>query len=323
MTRWKKWAAAIALLLVATAVAAAIWWRSPSDPVTELRRRTLHATALVREPAAVHGNGIERWRIATAAGDTFLALWRPAPAGIERPWTILLMGGLGTGDRAATLLPARLPAHVLALDWPWRGPRKLTTLDALRQLGAIREAVLRSPAVFALGVEVAAAQPEVDRIAVVGASLGAPTAIAALRLTDKPAALVLVDGFADLRRVLEHALRRTVRPAALAPPLAAYAARLLDPVEPSHHAAHAAAIPALLLNARDDERIPIAAIERLWGSLPEADKRWREGMHLRAHRNELIAALSDEVWAWLESLGESGRSAPPPTSSSPQAVPRF
>ena len=294
-------AATVVLAAPATFLA---WWHWPPDPSAELLRRSVRFAGVARDSTTAKSAGLEHWRIASADGDTFHALWRPAPQGTEQPWTVVMMGGLGTGQRAAAILPAHVPTHVLAVDWPWHGPRRLSTFDAVRRLRAIREAVLRSPGVFALGVEAAAAQPEVsrERIVVLGASLGAPIIVAALRLTDVPAALVLVDGFADLGHVLEHALRREVRPPALASPLAAYAARLLHPVEPAHHMSHAASLPALVLNARDDERIPIVAIDRLWAALPHAERRWRDGTHVRAHRSELIATLSDDVSAWLAGL---------------------
>lgn len=304
MTSRRRALAVLTAFALAVTIAFVAWWCLPPDPVADLQRRAPRLAGVERDSTMAENSGLERWRIATAGGDTFHALWRPAPIGIERPWTIVMMGGLGTGQRAATLLPAHVPVQVLAVDWPWYSPRRLSVFAAVRQLGAIREAVLRSPGVFALGVEAAAAQPEVgrDRIVVLGASLGAPIAMAALRLTDAPTALVLVDGFADLERVLDHALRREVRPPVLASPLAAYAARLLHPVEPAHHASRAASLPTLALNARDDERIPAVAIDHLWAALPHAERRWREGKHLRAHRSQLIAELSDEVTAWLATL---------------------
>jgi len=302
-SRWRALGVATTCALAA-AIALTIWWRLPPDPSAELRRRALRFAGVARDSTTAKSAGLELWRIATADGDTFDATWRPAPVGIEEPWTIIMMGGLGTGQRAAALLPAHVPVQLLAVEWPWRGPRRLSSLGAVRRLGAMHEAVLRSPGVFALGVEAAAVQPEVarDRVAVLGASLGAPIAMAALQLTDAPTALVVLDGFADLERVLDQALRREGRSAALATPIAGFAARLLHPVEPRHHTSRAAALPALVLNARDDERIPSAAIERLWAALPHAERRWRDGKHLRAHRDQLIAELCDEVTAWLATL---------------------
>ena len=65
-------------------------------------------------------------------GDTFTGLWRAAVRGAGDPraeseatnqlWTVVLLGGFFSGDRAALLLPERLHAHVLAVDW-LRAPR--------------------------------------------------------------------------------------------------------------------------------------------------------------------------------------------------------
>jgi dienelactone hydrolase len=169
------------------------------------------------------------------------------------------------------------------------------------RLGAIRDAVLRSPAVLALGVESAARAPEVDpsRIALVGVSLGVPPAVSVLRLTPRPAALVLLHGAADLRALLRHGLVRQGVPGALAMPLAALAARLVRPLEPSLHASAAGSRPVLLINAASDPLLPAATVERLHRLFPAAEVRWRAGLHGARERRAIIAEATREVQAWL------------------------
>jgi hypothetical protein len=170
------------------------------DPVRGLERRARPVTAVLRDDAPDLGPRIERWRIVLAGGDTVRALWRRAPQNVVRPWTVVLMGGLHTGDRAALVLPDDTPAHALAVDWPWRGPRKMSVMRFVFSLPAIREALLRSPAAMASGLEAVARSAEVDtsRIVALGASLGAPVALAALRVSNDARALVLIDGGAGL-----------------------------------------------------------------------------------------------------------------------------
>lgn len=281
------------------ALAAAIWWASPRDPERELRRHAPALSHVVRTPAPQLGERVERWRIVTAAGDTSTGLWRAALPGAAQPWTIVLLGGLRTGDRAALLLPD-IEANVLAMDWPWDGRRRMGAVAIARRLPAIRRAVLRSPGVLALGLDAVAEQSDPDRIVLLGASLGVPPAVAALRLAPPPEALVLVDGGADLQRLLASGLRREGCPAILGRVLAAFAARLIHPLEPALHAGAAGDLRVLLINSEDDRMIPPGSIAALRASFPQAEVRARRDQHLDPKRAESIAALTAEVLAWLE-----------------------
>ena len=219
-----------------------------------------------------------------------------------------MMGGLETGERAALLIPAGLAANALAMDWPWHESRKLSAFGIAIRLGAIREAILRSPAALALGVAAAARDSGVDasRIALIGVSLGAPPAVAAFRLTEMPEALAIVDGAADLETLLDAGLRREGCPGFLARPLAAIAFRLIRSLEPSLNAAAVAGRRVLLINAERDQLQPRRAIERLHRAFPGAEVRWRAARHLDPGEHETIDAIARQVEAWLE-----GSASPP------------
>src|SRR5439155_1035813 len=177
------------------------------------------------------------------------------------PWTAVLFGGFETGDRSALLVPDDTLFNTLGVNWPWRGKRRLTPTEFALQLPAIQRAVLRSPSVLALGVEAAARTRGVDpeRIVVVGASLGVPTALAALRLTSIPKALVLLDGGADLELMMRAGLEHEGWLSAAAAITAAGAYQWVWPLEPVLNAPAAAQVPGLVMNSTDDERVPPAA----------------------------------------------------------------
>lgn len=305
---------------VAGAVAAIIclgvtlWWRLPGDPVRVLEAHRAALVQVVRTAAPESTPEMERWSLVDARGDTFTALWRAAspaeepppasgPSRVSRPWTVVLLGGLRTGERAAALLPP-CSAHVLALDWPWSGPRTLSTWQFLARLPAIRAALLGTPAVLALGIEAVARQPEVDstRIALLGASLGVPPALAALRLAaPRPQACILLHGGADLRVMLQHAIVRQVGSDRLAPVGALLGARLLHPLEPALHAGAARGLPILLLSAKGDEKLPEPSVLALHAALPHAEVRWETGAHMRP-TPEVLAPYAREVETWLAAL---------------------
>jgi len=289
------------IVLLLAGVALAAWFFADLDPVGEIRRRHSPVVSMAREPARELGARVERWHLVTAAGDTLEGLWRGAPPGSVAPWTIVMFGGIGTDDRAALLVPPEIAAHVLAMRWPWRGPKRMSTPRFLRELPAVREAVLRSPAVLAAGAQAAAREPEgkAGRVALLGASLGAAPALAALSASPTPAALILLDGGAPISRLIRHELDRLREPRWLAVPAAAIAARLLAPLEPRHHAAAARARPILIFSARRDERLPPGSAEALHALLPHARVVWRDARHVRPRQSETIAAIARRAVAWL------------------------
>jgi hypothetical protein len=274
----------------------------PPEPAGVLRRYYRALERVERSPAPALGDRVERWRMTTAAGDTVHAIWRAARPGAASPWTVVMLGGLVTGDRAALLVAPDLPVHVLAVDWPWSGRRRMTPWEIAARLGAIRRAVLRSPATLAHGVEAAFRQPEVDssRLALLGASLGVPAAVAALRLTQAPAALILIDGGAGLATMFAAVLRREGWPGFLVPPAAALAARLVQPLEPAVHDGVGSVKRVLLINSLDDELVPRACAERLHRCFPDAEIRWRTDVHLKPQRLDRIAEIAREALVWLE-----------------------
>jgi hypothetical protein len=303
----------IAVLIVTLAVLA-VGWLLPRDPTRVLARYARSVARVERVPAPDLGAEIERWRVITTAGDTAKGLWRRASPRVTPPWTVVLLGGLVTGDRAATLLPSDAPAHVLAMDWPWSGARRLSIWGILARLPEIRRAALSSPATLALGVEAALRVREADstRVAVLGASLGVPPAVASLRLTRSPRALILIDGAADLESVLLFWLRARHWPDLLAIPTSAAASWLIRPLEPSVHAGKLPRVPVLIVNSKRDELLPARAVARLHAVFPQAQIRWRSGGHLRPRPGEVIAALAHQVGSWLEALEQPSAARAPP-----------
>jgi len=309
----------IALLLALAAIAPSIARAGDRDPTSVLKPWYSPPVRLERRPAPALGARVQRWAIISARGDTVFGLWRPAPARVAHPWTAVLLGGFHTGDRAALLVPDDTLFNTLAVNWPWRGKRKLTPAEFTLQLPAIQRAVQRTPAVLALGVEAAAQSRGVDpsRIVLVGASLGVPPALAALRLTTVPAAVVLVDGGADLEMAIRAGLEREHWVSAAAALSAAGAMQWLWPLEPLLNAPAAARLPVLLMNSESDERVPRASILKLQASLPHATLRWRSGPHIRPSQKDVFARLTREVDAWLRAT-EPGASRPRASLTDPR-----
>ncbi len=288
--------------LAAAGVWLAIALSPDRDPHRAIARRASRVATVERASAPELGRRVERWRIVTAAGDTLSALWRGAPPGVSRAWTVVLLGGIGTDDRAALVVPAETPANVLAMRWPWRGPKRMGVARFLAAIPAIREALLRAPGVLAAGAEAAARAPEADagRIALLGASLGSAPAIAAARLVPDSVAILVLDGGADLRHLLRHELGRQRVNARVAGPAARFAAWLVGPLEPRRHAEALRGHRVLFLNARRDERLPEGSAGRLHALFPGARVVWRDAPHVRPGQVEEIAGIAARAVEWLE-----------------------
>lgn len=320
----------LAMLPLATFVVAIAWWLRPPDPTLALLARRGFTGTVLRTPAPELGPRLERWRIVTTRGDTLRALFRGgvrrAAAGAPRPWAVVMLGGLGTGDRAALLLPDSLDIDALAMDWPWPGPRRMAWLEALRRAPQIREALHEAPAALAHGAAALRRERTPTRVAVLGASLGSPAAVAAMRLTPADA-LVIVDGMADLHALfdseLQRALPHRVLDAAVAPPLAAVAARLTHALEPARHAAAAERVPALLIDAEAEARFPRESVRALHAALPHAQRRTHAGSHLVPEDAAQVRQIIREVADWLRAQPDplAGAAQPPaPTAPAGAAV---
>jgi hypothetical protein len=263
---------------------------------------------LERAPAPELGRGFERWRMLGPGADTVTALWRsPASgSGSRAPgWSVVILGGIGTDDRAALLVPDSLPVGVLAVSWPWKGSRRMSRLQFVMSLGALRAALLRTPAALARGVRAVRQVEPGARVAMLGASLGVPPTVAALRHA-RPDGLVLVGGAADLGRLMRAEARRALGGGPLAAGLAGVSAPvgawLLAPLEPSRAAGPARGIPTLLVDAEDEERLPRACITRLHATFPHAARATHPGRHLRPEDRRQMDSILSTVWGWLDGV---------------------
>lgn len=298
--------AKLALALAAlAALVTAWWWTHPPDAASDVRARSRAFASLEREPAPGLGPRFERWWIVDAGGDTTSGLWRPAAgdsAGAGR--AVVILGGIGTDDRAALLVPDSLPVGVLAMSWPWKGPRRMGGLEFLGKVPALREALLRTPACMAAGVAAVRHANPGSRVALLGASLGVPPTAAAVAIA-RPDAMVLVDGAADLDRLLRSEVRRAVGGvvgAALAPAAGAFGARLVSSLEPGRHGAAASGVPVLLIGAERDERYPRECVERLRETYPHATLATHPGGHMRPEHRDEVEAIVGAAWRWLAYL---------------------
>jgi hypothetical protein len=283
------------------------WWTHPPEPARDVLAHHHPLVALERLPLPELGSNFERW-LMIAGPDTVTGLWRAA-ARSQPEWVVVLLGGIGTDDRSALLVPDSVTVGVLAVSWPWKGPRRMDRHEFLANLPRMRGALLNTPGAIARGLEAVRRTCPGSRVALIGASLGVPPTVAALPLAT-PDALVLVDGAADLPRLLRSEVARelggSVWGRALAPPAAALGARLLSSLEPGRFGAYVRETPVLLVDAAREERYPPACVTRLHATFPHAAHARHPGGHIRPTRNPDVVAAIETVASWLNTLPRRG-----------------
>src|SRR5262249_7723165 len=220
-------------------------------------------------------------------------------------WTVVILGGIGTDARAALLVPESLPVSVLAVSWPWKGPRHMSQWEFVSSAPAIRAALLRTPAALASGVAAARQAQPGTRVGRAGAGPGGPPA-GAPPPVPRAGARVVVDGAADVERLLRSeaggALREgsiTAKVAQLSVPIAA---RMLAPLEPSRRDPTERDIPTLIVDAEHEARIPRACVAALHARFPHARLAKHPGSHLRPEDQRQVSSIAATVWSWLSEV---------------------
>jgi pimeloyl-ACP methyl ester carboxylesterase len=182
---------------------------------------------------------------------------------------------------------------------------------------AIRGALLRTPDALVRGITAVRKARPGTRVALVGASLGVPPTVAAMRAANVDA-LVLIDGGADLGRLLHAEAGRalgehtfTARFAQACSPMVAW---MLAPLEPSRRFPNERQVPTLIVDAEDEERLPRACVKALHARFPHATVATHPGAHMRPENPEQMGAILRAVWEWLAAAGRRAPSLADRTS---------
>ncbi|WP_405243092.1 alpha/beta hydrolase family protein [Lentisalinibacter salinarum] len=310
-------AAGFAVILAALA----IWI---ADMRTEQRDRliarhgTLEATTVAvtdATPAAPGGYVDETLSLAADTGlRVDLRVRRPDVAPGERVPVLLLLGGHRTGKDAVELAGAPDGIAYAAIDYPYEGSHRLRGVwQILSAIPDIQQAFLDTPPALSLALDWLLAQPWADpaRTELVGVSLGVPFAAAAGALDERFRRVWLIHGAGDNHAWLAHNLRDDF-PADWRRAVMTEVFYTLIYAESFRTARWVEAIPprpAVIIAAREDERLPPEALEPLpaiASRQPAVDLLWTDGLHIEPDRPEVIRQLLDLVLVRV-------RQDPPPT----------
>jgi hypothetical protein len=306
--RWR--AARPALIGVAVAIGAAIasivilaaWYRASDHTARLLEQRSPLVAVRTTEIPDSSGWRALRFDLTDRYGRVATGeLRRPRSDGARLP-AFLILGGHGTGGKAAGLIRLDKPAVICAIDYPeypsWKGgllrmPRTLAELDAR---------VIEAVGMSFDALEYLVSRPDVDtsRVTVLGASFGAPFAVIVAALDRRAQALALLYGAGDLGDVLEWNLRAAIPSPILRKPAGWAIGTLTAPFEPLSYIARVSPRALLMVNGRDDEKIPARDAELLYRRAGEPKELvWIESRHVEPGERALIDSLTIIVSGWL------------------------
>jgi dienelactone hydrolase len=275
--------------------------RDPVPRIMERRGALARAAIQTSAPEAAHVNEVVRLE-GTSGLKVQLMLRRPADStGVtSRRSVFLILGGYRTGDRAATLIPDTHGNIVAALAYPYEGDLGMKGLAVIPRVPALRRAILDTPAAIMLAIDHLLLRPDVDstRIELVGASFGTPFATMAGALDPRASRVWSLHGAAWPYEQIELNLRRSIGFAPARKLVAGLATLLASGprFDPADWAPRISPRPFIMINARNDERMPREAIDALWAAAKEPKELiWLDGPHMQSNRREVLAGLVEAV----------------------------
>ena len=305
-------------VLSATAVlflACALYWNELSTVQRDYfhqRRGELHETSVRSEQKH---DRIEQWvSLASSSGlSVDLRLIRPlSQIGAGTP-VILIVGGHRTGKDAVELVGSLKGIAYAAIDYPYAGSLHIRGVaQSMRAIPSVQQAFLDTPPALMLVRDWLSRQDWVDpsRIELVGVSLGVPFAATAGALDSKFARVWLIHGGADNRSWIEFALRRHISQDWMRRRVASLAHLLVygNSFDTARWIAETAPRSVVIVAARDDERVPDAAVVAVQ-ALPTGEHVelvWTDGRHIAPGRADILQQLLRIV-----ASEPSGRDSPP------------
>lgn len=220
--------------------------------------------------------------------------------------SIIVIGGVNTGRMAAELITPDEPHVVLGLDYPWEGSTRLTPLEFLVRILAVREAMLLTPSAVLLAIDYLEGHSRVDdsRPILVGASFGAQLMTVAGALDERAGSVLAVYGGGDFAALLRGNLR--FKPLWLRSAVAEIGGWLIEPLEPTRYVADIAPRPFVMINGTEDRRIPRESVLALYRAAREPKQLiWLDEGHISSRNAEQLQRVLDAAAAALIEISES------------------
>lgn len=227
----------------------------------------------------------------------------PAAAEGRRP-VLLVLGGVRTGRRTVDYLGDTGDWMVLALDYPYQGPKSgLSRWQFMVALPKMRRAVMDTVPVGMLAVDYLVRRPDVDsgRIVLAGGSFGALFAPALGAADDRIGAVAIFFGAGDLEGLINANLDLGWP---LDPVATWLGAVVVSPLEPLKYIGRISPRPVFMLNGAEDPAMPVACSRALHEAAREPKTvRWLPVGHVDVRSREFHGEVLGEFVAWLREIG--------------------
>ena len=298
--------AVVALVVLTSAIAGSLWLTR--DPEPRMLERRSGLAGVTEGPVVREGNHElrdVRLRAESGIAVDLTIKRRIADSSTEtrRPLAIVL-GGHRTARSAVNFIPDAGRMIVAALSYPYAGEPRPDALEFVGDIPNIRQAFLDTPPAIMLALDYLLAQPDVDPrwVELVGVSLGGPFVTIAAALDERVSRVWVVHGSAGSYGPLEVSMRREIPVPGLRHAAAALSALIINPrMAPEKWVHRVAPRPFMMVNARDDERMPRKLVERLFESAGEPKSIvWLPGGHVRSSA-AVLRPLVDTVVAMMAS----------------------
>ncbi len=304
-------AAKLVLIGVAISIGAAVaafliwaaWYGSADYTARLLAERSAIVKIEERTVSDSGGRRVVAFKLLDRSGRVTTGELR-LPAGARGPMpALLILAGHDTGSKAAGLIHVQEPAVICAMDYPSYPRWKVGVLRAPRVLSQLDSRAMSSVGMSFAVLDYLCSRPEVDtsRVVVLGASFGVPFAVIAAALDSRPKGLVLLYGAGDLERIIDWNLRGDIRSGILRWLASRILGALTSPFEPSAYIGRVSPRPLLMVNGRNDEKMPPPCVELLYRRAGEPKEIvWIGSSHVEPSETGLIDSLTAIVSGWLK-----------------------
>jgi hypothetical protein len=224
---------------------------------------------------------------------------RPVKLEGQHPLVVLL-GGYGTGRRAAELVTDPGEVVLVSLTYPYHGDRDIDGLSLLWNLDEIRQAMFDITPAILLTLDHLAKQPYIntERMELVGVSFGAFFVSIPGAMDERFSRVWLVQGAADPESIYEYYLREHIQ----FNPLRILTAKLIYFVtgsaylEPGRWVGKISPRPVVVINSHNDDSFPSASVAKLHAALREPyTVQWLESEHVTPGRTEVVKQISNRI----------------------------
>ena len=255
----------------------------------------------VLESESLEGVTIRRVAMENHRGERVAELFIRRPLALTEDYKILLTyAGLKTRGGILDLIPQRDDLVLVAIQYPYESPKTLAA--KLGWPGYLRRTVFRTVAGGMLATRFLEQQEGLDlqRLTVMGASLGSPFAVMHGALDERVPRVLVIHGGGDLPRVLRYYHANRGR-AFEGQAQALLAEGLVAAFEPLRYVDRIAPRELIIIAAENDRYFPRESALALYEKAGEPKQlTWTDSGHVRSRNEALIGEIILQVERYLD-----------------------